>query len=118
MRKLFLMIIVLFVSLSIAGCGGKSKEPEVAEKGTLNRTFKLIDDSGRESGTLILNAAGGAELRDVDGNVIGTFASGVASKPVVEKAAETSGAASEPVVEKATEASGEEKPSDKDKKTE
>jgi len=103
MRKLILMMIVLFVSLSIAGCGGKSKEPEVVEKGTLNRTFKLIDDSGRESGTLTLNAVGGAELRDANGNLIGTF---------------TSGTASEPVVEKASEASVEEKSSDKDKNTE
>jgi len=103
MRKLFLMMIVLFVSLSIAGCGGNSKEPEVAEKGSLNRTYKLINDSGLESGTLILNPTGGAELRDTDGNVIGTFVSGAASEPVVEKAAE---------------ASAEEKPSDEDKKTE
>jgi hypothetical protein len=103
MRKLILMVIVLFVALSIAGCGGTSKEPEVAQKGTLNRTFTLIDDSGRESGTLTLNAMGGAELRDADGNLIGTF---------------TSGTASEPVVEKASEASVEEKSSDKDKNTE
>nr|WP_320017511.1 hypothetical protein [uncultured Desulfobacter sp.] len=97
------MIIVLFVSLSIAGCGGKAKEPEVVEKGTLNRTFKLIDDSGRESGTLTLNAVGGAELRDADGNLIGTFISGNASESVVEKASE---------------ASVEKKSSDKDKNTE
>ena len=102
MRKLIFMIIVLFVSLSIAGCGGKSKEPEVVEKGTLNQTFKLIDDAGRESGTLILNAMGGAELRDADGNLIRTF---------------TSGSASEPVVEKASEVSDEEKSSDKDEDT-
>ena len=103
MRKLILMLIVLFVSLSIAGCGGKSKEPEVVEKGTLNRTFKLIDDSGRESGTLMLNATGGAELRDADGNLIGTF---------------NSGSASEPVVERASEASAEDKSSDEDEKIE
>lgn len=90
MRRLLLMVIVLFVSLSIAGCGGKSKEPEVTEKGTLNRTFKLIDDSGRDSGTLVLKPTGGAELRDADGNVIGNFTSGAASEPVVEKAAEDS----------------------------
>jgi hypothetical protein len=90
MRKLILMVIVLFVALSIAGCGGTSKEPEVAQKGTLNRTFTLIDDSGRESGTLTLNAMGGSELRDADGNLIGTFTSGTASEPVVEKASEVS----------------------------
>jgi hypothetical protein len=89
MRKLFIMIVVLFVSLSIAGCGGSSKEPEVAEKGSLNRTYKLIDDSGRESGTLVLNPTGGAELRDPDGNVIGSFSpNGSTSEPVVENAAD------------------------------
>jgi hypothetical protein len=48
----------------------------------------LIDDSGRESGTLILNATGGAELCDSAGNVIGSFAPGATAEPVVEKAAE------------------------------
>ena len=99
MRKLFLMVIVLFVSLSIAGCGGSSKkEPEAVEKGSLNRTYKLIDNSGRESGTLVLNPTGGAELRDPDGNIIGTFSPG--------------GTAPEPATEKAVEKPAEEKPAE------
>jgi hypothetical protein len=111
MRKLFLMSVVLFVSLSIAGCAGSSKEPEVVEKGSLNRTYKLIDDSGRESGTLVLKPAGGAELRDQDGKVIGTFnPGGSTSEPVAEKAVE-------PVEKKATETVEGEKESDEEKTT-
>jgi hypothetical protein len=88
----------------LQGVGGSSKEPETAEKGSLNRIFKLVDESGRESGTLVLTPMGGAELRDPDGNVIGSFA--------------PAGSASEPVAKKADENPPEEKVSDEDKKTE
>lgn len=102
-RKVFLMIIVLFVSFSIASCGSSTKEPKVAEKGSLTKTYKLIDNSGLESGTLVIHPTGGAELRDTDGKVIVSFASKATAEPVVEKAAEV------PADEKTT---------DEDKKTE
>lgn len=74
MRLSVMILVVLFVSLSLAGCGGSSKSVE-PEKGSLLRTFKLVDEQGRESGTLVLNPQGGAELRDTDGKVIGSFSS-------------------------------------------
>lgn len=81
MRSLLLMVVVLFASLSLAGCGSKttSAEPEKVETGSLIRSYKLVDEQGRESGTLNINPLGGAELRDVDGNVIGSFAPAVAA---------------------------------------
>ncbi|MCP4338748.1 MAG: hypothetical protein GY799_07630 [Desulfobulbaceae bacterium] len=85
MRLSVLILVVLFVSLSLVACGGKSKSTE-PEKGSLMRTFNLIDDQGRESGTLVLNPQGGAELRDTDGKVIGSFApKQEANKTVEEK---------------------------------
>ncbi len=57
------------------------------------RTFKLVDDQGRESGTLILNPQGGAELRDSDGKVIGTFSSQQAAQAPAESPVELEAAA-------------------------
>lgn len=74
MRMLVLMLVVLFVSMPLAGCGSKAKEQ--ANSGSLLRTYKLVDEQGRESGTLVINPLGGAELRDIDGTVMGTFAPG------------------------------------------
>jgi hypothetical protein len=84
MRLSVLILVVLFVSLSLVGCGGKSKSTE-PEKGSLMRSFKLIDDQGRESGTLVLNPQGGAELRDTDGKVIGSFAPKQEANKTVEE---------------------------------
>ncbi len=122
MRKILLVIVVLCVSLSLSGCGSLKKEPEAAEKGSLNRSYKLVDDSGRESGTLILTPMGGAELRDQDGKIIGTFAPGTAApEPVAEKTAEVP--AAEKVEAETSEAEKTETPveepvADEDKKTE
>lgn len=73
MRFSALIMVVLFMSLTLGGCGWKST-PAEPEKGSLMRTFKLIDDQGRESGSLVLNPQGGAELLDSDGKTIGSFA--------------------------------------------
>ena len=92
MRSLALMVVVLFASLSLTGCGSKttSTEPEKVETGSLMRSYKLIDDQGRESGTLTINPVGGAELRDIDGKVIGSFAPvGAAPSPEVKKPVES-----------------------------
>ncbi len=78
MRLLTLLIFILFTSLSLTACGGsssKSAEAEKVETGSLMRSFKLIDDQGREAGTLVLNPFGGAELRDANGKVVGSFTS-------------------------------------------
>ena len=73
MRLIILVFVVLFASMSLTGCGGSSTKSAEPEKGSLMRTFKLVDEQGRESGSLILNPQGGAELRDNDGKVIGSF---------------------------------------------
>ena len=81
------MVIILFASLSLNGCGSKT----TVETGSLIRSYKLIDDQGREAGTLTINPVGGAELHDIDGKVIGSFAPvGAASKQEVKKPAESS----------------------------
>lgn len=74
------IIFVLVFGLTIVGCGGfmKKKEqpaekPAAEQKGSLSRTFTVIDDQGRNAGTLTLDFSGGAVLKDADGKVIGTF---------------------------------------------
>jgi len=54
---------------------------EVVETGALQSNFKVVDDQGRVSGTLSLTPFGGAELRDLEGNLIG-----VLTKPEVTPA--------------------------------
>lgn len=74
------IIFVLVFGLIIVGCGGfmKKKEqpaekPAAEQKGSLSRTFTVIDDQGRNAGTLTVDFSGGAVLKDADGKVIGTF---------------------------------------------
>lgn len=88
MRLLVILIVILFASLSITGCGGSSTKSAEPEKGSLMRTFKLVDDQGRESGTLTINPQGGAELRDSDSKVIGNFIPQQAVQTPVEKPGE------------------------------
>lgn len=88
MRFFILILIVSLTSLSLVGCGGSSTKSAEPEKGSLLRTFSLIDDQGRESGTLTLNPQGGAELRDIDGKVIGSFGSQQAAQAPAEKPVE------------------------------
>jgi|LGVF01.1.fsa_nt_gb hypothetical protein len=93
MRFFILILIVSLTSLSLVGCGGSSTKSAEPEKGSLLRTFSLVDDQGRVSGTLTLNPQGGAELRDIDGKVIGSFSSQQdvqtpAEKPVEEATAD------------------------------
>ncbi len=44
----------------------------VVKKGSLSRTFTIVDEQGRNAGTLILDFSGGAVLRDANVKVIGT----------------------------------------------
>jgi len=68
----FLMMLgVICLLVVLSGCASsKSAEPET---GSMVRTYTLLDEQGKKSGTLVINPVGSAELRDVDGNVIGTL---------------------------------------------
>lgn len=75
-----IIIFVLVFGLTLVGCGGfmKKKEqpvekPAAEQKGSLSRTFTVMDDQGRNAGKLTLDFSGGAVLKDADGKVIGTF---------------------------------------------
>lgn len=94
MRSFILILIVSVALLSLVGCGGSSTKSAEPEKGSLMRTFKLIDEQGRESGALTLDPQGGAELRDADGKLIKSFNQQQAAKAPVEKAVEEEAAAS------------------------
>lgn len=91
-RRSFMLILgIIGLVLFLGGCassGPKSVEPQT---GSLVRTFTLMDEQGLNSGTLVINPLGGAELRDANGNLIGTFVpqspspSGTMPEPEVEK---------------------------------
>ena len=88
---------VLVIGLILGGCAGSSKkkaqppkEQVTEQKGTLSRTFTIVDEEGRNAGTLSLDFSGGAVLRDENGNVIGNF------KPVESSEAQPSEAPSKP----------------------
>lgn len=74
-RGSFLLILgIIGLVLFLGGCassGTKSAEPQT---GSLVRTFTLMNEQGLNSGTLVINPLGGAELRDANGNLVGTFA--------------------------------------------
>ncbi len=76
-RRLFGILAVLVLGFALVGCAGlsKKKEQPAEEKGTLSRTFTIVDDQGRNSGTLTLDPFGGAVLHDANGNTIGKFKS-------------------------------------------
>jgi len=79
-KRFYVIMAVLVIGLILGGCAGSSKkkaqppeEPVTEQKGTLSRTFTIMDEQGRKSGTLILDPLGGAVLRDESGKVIGKF---------------------------------------------
>jgi len=74
------MVAVFVLGLTLVACAGPSKKKErpaeeqaTEQKGSLSRTFTIVDEQGRKSGTLILDPLGGAVLRDESGKVIGKF---------------------------------------------
>ena len=74
-HRRFLVILAAFaLGFALVACGG-GKQKKAEEKGTLSRTYKLVDEQGRNSGTLTLDPTGGAELRDADGNLVKKFSS-------------------------------------------
>lgn len=74
------MRIRLFFSLGLglllfSGCTAMHTTETVdPPRGSLTKTYRLVDEDGRVSGSLILHPMGKAELRDADGKLIGVFA--------------------------------------------
>lgn len=60
------ILLALIPALLLSACGGP-------EKVDLARTYKVMDDKDREAGTITFNPAGGGEVRDNTGRVIGTI---------------------------------------------
>ena len=75
-RRLLGILAAFALGFVLVACGGgrqRKEDPPAVEKGSLSRTFKLLDEKGRKSGTLTLDPFGRAELRDADGKLIGKF---------------------------------------------
>lgn len=99
--KVVVSALVLGVVLSIvAGCAGSSRKAE--EKGSLSRTFMLLDEEGRKAGKLVLAPSGKAELLDENDQVVGqlTFVGAAAGQPAAAPSdAETPSESKEPNAE-------------------
>ena len=96
-KRFYAIVAVLVIGLTLGGCAGSSKkkaqlpeEPGAEQKGSLSRSFTVVDEQGRNSGTLSLDFSGGAVLRDENGKIIGNF------KPVESSEAQPSEAQSKP----------------------
>lgn len=73
MRAIVLQLAALACTLTLVGCALNQPTDAEIQKGSLTKSYKLVDDMGRESGTLVLQPMGRAELRDADGKLIGVF---------------------------------------------
>ena len=96
-KRFYVIMAVLVIGLILGGCAGSSKkkaqppkEPVTEQKGSLSRTFTIMDEEGRNAGTLALDFSGGAVLRDENGKIIGNF------KPVESSEAQPSEVPSKP----------------------
>lgn len=100
-KLVFVIVAVFSLGMMLGGCASSSKEekappptelvtgqkdslkeqppeeaipePVTEQKGSLSRTFTLVDEQGRKSGTLTLDPVSGATLRDENGNIVGKF---------------------------------------------
>jgi hypothetical protein len=75
-HRLLGILAACVLGFALLACGGgkqKKKYQPAEEKGSLSRTYKLVDEQGRKSGTPTLDPMGGAELRDADGKLIKKF---------------------------------------------
>jgi hypothetical protein len=75
-QRFIIILALLALGFSLIACSGTSEQksdtpPEGT--GSLSRTFKIIDEKGRASGTLTIDPLGGVTLRDENGNIIGKF---------------------------------------------
>lgn len=73
MRAIILPLAAAACGLIFIGCTMQSSSNMESPKGSLTKTYKLVDEMGRESGTLVLQPMGRAELHDGDGKLIGVF---------------------------------------------
>jgi hypothetical protein len=115
-KRFYVIVAVLVIGLILGGCAGSSKkkaqppeEPVAEQKGTLSRTFTIVDEQGRNAGTLALDFSGGAVLRDENGKIIGNF------KPIESSEAQPSEVPSKP---EAAETQSEPQPSETQPETE
>jgi len=78
-KALLSLLTALLLSTTLVACGGKSKQeeppPPAPETGSFITTYTVMDSQGRKTGTLSLDPRGTAELKDLEGNVIGSFTS-------------------------------------------
>ena len=76
-KKLLTLMIALAICVSMIACGGRStkKAPPPPETGSFINTYTVLDAQGRKTGTLSIDPRGTAELRDTEGNLIGSFTS-------------------------------------------
>ena len=73
MRTRLLVFIGLGL-LSLSGCAAmQAADTAEPSRGSLTKTYRLIDEDDRVSGTLVLHPMGKAELRDADGRLLGVF---------------------------------------------
>ena len=80
LKRFFGMVAVFVFGLTLVACAGPSKtekppaeEQATEQKGSLSRTFTIVNEQGQKSGTLTLEFGGGAILHDESGKVIGEF---------------------------------------------
>ena len=75
-QRCIIVLAILALGFALIACSGTSEQKSVKPSegtGSLSRTFKIIDEKGRESGTLTIDPAGGVVLRDENGKVVGKF---------------------------------------------
>jgi hypothetical protein len=100
-QKMVFGVLIFGVVLAVvAGCAGSSRKAE--QKGSLSRTFMLLDEEGRKAGKLVLAPSGKAELLDENDQVVGqlTFVGAAAEQPAVAPSdAETPSESKEPNAE-------------------
>jgi hypothetical protein len=100
-KQIAVGVLVLGVVFAVvAGCAGSSRKAE--QKGSLSRTFMLLDEEGRRAGKLVLAPSGKAELLDENDRVVGqlTFVGAAAEQPTAAPSdAETPSESKEPNAE-------------------
>ena len=96
-KRFYVIMAVLVIGLILGGCARSSKkkaqppkEQVTEQKGSLSRTLRVVDEQGRNAGTLTLDFSGGAILRDENGKIMGRF------KPAESSEAKPSEAPSKP----------------------
>lgn len=63
-------VVALIFALAACSCTQKKAEQPAEPTGSIIRTYTLIDEDGRKSGTLKVDPFGSIELYDADGKLI------------------------------------------------